>query len=333
MEFNLNSSLKLIELIEKVNTDITHGCPFERTLHNILEIIYHNIKSKSIAVLLIDPSTEYLRIRSSIGISQIFINQFQRLIGTGIVGKLIRGGQNIKINNVTPNCDEYNDLKLELDFRSAVAARIYSHAKIYGYLICHRIAEEPFSQDELLFVGMMAQFISIALYQHRITLENIELTEIDKTTGILKFNAFCARVCRELERAKKKNEEISILLIDIDRFKDFHRSFGDDVAHQLVEKLIDIAKSNISGIDLIGKYGVDQITIALFDKNKDAALEIAEKIRSEMYDLDFYRSNNPVSIALFCCKPTDKCEINQIYDNLGISILNAHFKNGNIIVS
>ncbi|GEM_PF-3147926 len=333
MDLNVKTSMDFIELIKKINSDITYGYPLEKILHNVIEIIYHNIKSKSVAVLLTDPSTEYLKVRSSIGLSQMFMNHFQRLNGTGIIAKMLRGGESIMANNVLPGTGEYDDLKLEIDFTSALSTRIYSHAKIYGYLICHRTSDEPFSREELSFVEMMAQFISIALYQCKLTTENIELTEIDKDTGILKFNAFSARLYREFERAKKKNENISIILIDIDRFKDFHRSFGDQVAHQLVENLITVTKSYISGLDLIAKYGVDQVTVALFDKDDKDACEISEKIKSDMYNLDFNRSHNPVSIGVLCCRPEEYCDINRIYDKLGICILRAHYKDGNTIIN
>ena len=133
----------------------------------------------------------------------------------------------------------------------------------------------------------------------------------------------------EIKRSKKHNEKTTVLLIDIDQFKAFRKSYGLDSSKKLLLKLIDITKKHISGLDIIGRYGQDQIVVAMLDADEDDAASTAELIRKDMNNLNFYRPSNSVSIGVYTCEQKDTLNYNVIADRLGITIFHAHYNNGN----
>jgi len=292
-------------------------------------MLKHKLQSQCVAVILMDPDTEYLKIKASYGLSQGFMNRYQRLIGTKILGKMILGGESIIINNFDKSSDDYKDLKLEKDFTTVIVSRIFSFGKTSGCVLCQRTTPESYLDEDLLFLDVVAQTLSIAMKQKQLLDENKDLTVIDIETGIYKFNFFCDRLIEELERAQKHNEKISVLLVDIDQFKSFRKSYGLDASKNLLLRLSDIIKKYISGLDIIGRYGQDQIVVAMLDSDEDKTASTAELIRKDMNDLDFYRPSNPVSIGVYTCEPEDVLNYNVIADRLGITIFHAHYNNGN----
>ena len=319
----------LLNTIKQINSLITTRNTSEHIIHCLIDILRHKLQSQCVAVILMDTETEYLKVKESYGLSQKFMNSYQRLIGTQILGKMIRGGESIIINNLDKSLDDYKDLKLEKDFSNVIASRIFSFGKPSGYILCQRTTSDSYLDEDLFFLDVVAQALSIAMKQKQLLEENKDLTVIDIETGIYKFNFFCDRLIEEMERAEKHNEKVTVLLVDIDQFKAFRRSYGLDASKKLLINLRDIIKKHVSGLDIVGRYGQDQIVVAMLDCDEEKAALTAELIRKNMNDLDFYRPSNPVSIGVYTCEPEDLLNYNVIADRLGITIFHAHYNNGN----
>ena len=325
----LKSPSNLLTLIKQINTLLSRRYAVQHILHCLVDIVQHKLDSRYAAIILADPATEHLKIKNAHGLSQAFLNQYQRIMGTSITGKMMLGAENIMINNIDPASEEYADLKFENDFTSVIAARISAHGKTYGFVIAQRTTEEAFLNEDMLLLEIVAQAASIALYQEQLVTDNKELTVIDKDSGTYKFNFFCERLIQEIDRAKSYNESISVLLIDIDNFKEFHRSYGAQAGSELLEHLITVIRKHCVGLDIIGRYGQDKILVSLINKNEEQATEVAERIKKDMHEFDFYRTHNSVSIGVYCCSYDDIQDIHRVIDCLGITLFHAQYHNGN----
>lgn len=319
----------MLTTVKQIQSLLTKRHTIEHILHCLVDTVHHQLETKYSAIILADPATEYLKIQTAHGLSQSFMNRFQRLAGTGAVGKMMMGGESIMLNSIDKQSSSYADLQLESEYTSIIASRISAFAKHYGYIICQRTNDIAFLNEDLLLLDIIAQAVAIALHQHQLTAENKELTVIDKETGIYKFPFFCDKLVQEIERAQRYNEQISVLLIDIDNYKEFYRSYGAQAALELLNKLISITQKQCVGLDVIGRYGQDKIVVSLINKDEEQAAQVAQRIKDEMYQFDFYRPNNPVSIAVYCCLPDDIRDINRIADRLGTTLFHAHYNNGN----
>ncbi len=333
MDELLKSSANMLSLIKRVGSFLTSGYPFQRVLHCLTEELHHKLESRYVAVLLFEPEAEYLKIQNACGLSQGFMNGYQRLIETGVVGKMVRAGENIIANEVCSDSADYADLKLEFDFKSVLAARITYQSKAVGFVICQRDSDQRYLNEDLLFLEVFSTIISVAFAQDKLLEENRELAVVDKETGVYKFGFFCERTLEEIVRSKEAGEPLSILLIDIDNYKRFLRSYGTDDGLELLKKLVGIIKKHIGDQYILGRYGRDQLIVTLLNKDESQGVEVAEKIRSEMHDLDFKRPNNSVSIGVYCYSCEDDIAMDKVLDNLGITIFHAHYHDGNQVCS
>ena len=82
--------------------------------------------------------------------------------------------------------------------------------------------------------------------------------------------------------AKKYDQELSVLMIDIDKFKDINDTYGHDVGDNIIEAsaktLTKIARKN----DVVARYGGEEFIILLAETGSDTAMELAERIRVEI---------------------------------------------------
>lgn len=117
----------------------------------------------------------------------------------------------------------------------------------------------------------------------------LRLSSIDELTGLRNRRDFRQRAFNELERFKRTGRVFSILMLDIDGFK----QINDEKGHACGDKvLVDCAAKMLSIIresDLLARWGGEEFIILAADTELDAAVVLAEKIRSEMaaHDIEF----------------------------------------------
>lgn len=139
-------------------------------------------------------------------------------------------------------------------------------------------------QDEILLQDSVIMKPLINLQMKRINLyETVQRLAItDGLTGIYVRRHFLDRFDEELLRAKHHNLNISVLMIDIDHFKEINDRYGHLVGDVVLKEITRLIQSNIREIDLLARYGGEEFVAALLDTSKDAAVVAAERIRENV---------------------------------------------------
>jgi diguanylate cyclase (GGDEF)-like protein/PAS domain S-box-containing protein len=110
----------------------------------------------------------------------------------------------------------------------------------------------------------------------------------DDLTGLLNQRYFYIQVMREMERAKRHNRPLSMLLIDIDLFKDFNDKYGHWEGDYVLKKIGEILMKNVREIDMAFRYGGEEFTVLLPDTRHEDAIIVAERIRKAVAANVFY---------------------------------------------
>lgn len=125
------------------------------------------------------------------------------------------------------------------------------------------------------------------------------LASTDTLTGLANRRAFDEAIAAEWKRAKRDRRPLSLILLDIDRFKPFNDTYGHiagDMALFSVATAIS-ACLNRTG-DLAARYGGEELTVLLPGTGRDGALVLADRIRSEIARLDIPHIRNTPSGVL-----------------------------------
>lgn len=113
---------------------------------------------------------------------------------------------------------------------------------------------------------------------------------IDHLTGLKNYGYFIDRLTEERERADKEDTELSLIMVDIDYFKDFNDRFGHQRGNELLEKAARIITSNVRSSDIVCRYGGEEFAIILPKTSIEKAYEIAERIRKAFENETFFGS-------------------------------------------
>jgi len=107
----------------------------------------------------------------------------------------------------------------------------------------------------------------------------------DELTSLPNRRSFDERMRLEWGRAMRDKKNISIIMLDIDKFKDFNDTYGHQHGDDILKTAADIFKCSVrrSG-DFVARYGGEEFVILLSDTVQSGAAEIAERIRKEVED-------------------------------------------------
>lgn len=133
-------------------------------------------------------------------------------------------------------------------------------------------------EKEDLITELQAANEQLSLYNAEVE----ELANTDPLTGLFNYRYFTERLNQELELAKRLHHFLSLIIIDIDHFKDFNDTYGHPVGDLALKEAAAIFRLNIRDKDILCRYGGEEFLILLPGTGIDEAFKCAERIRKSV---------------------------------------------------
>ena len=106
-----------------------------------------------------------------------------------------------------------------------------------------------------------------------------EVATTDGLTGLANKSHLLSRLKFEVLRAKRGGHRLSMMMLDVDKFKHYNDSHGHLAGDRLLSALAGILKENLRSIDLLGRFGGEEFCVAMLDTGRKAAAKAADKLR------------------------------------------------------
>lgn len=121
-------------------------------------------------------------------------------------------------------------------------------------------------------------------------------TLVDGLTGIANRRRFDLHLDDEFRRAKRNASPVSLIMIDVDYFKDFNDNYGHQQGDQCLVQIAAALGSVLNrSSDLVARYGGEEFTVVLPDTSEDGAMQIAESMRAEIEALNIEHAYSGVA--------------------------------------
>lgn len=115
-------------------------------------------------------------------------------------------------------------------------------------------------------------------------LENIlrHRASTDSLTGILNRRAFYIHCAKTMNLAKRYNKDLSLAIIDIDKFKEINDTYGHASGDIILKELVNVIQDTIRSTDIFGRIGGDEFTVLMPETEMNDAKKLAERIRKNI---------------------------------------------------
>ncbi len=168
-----------------------------------------------------------------------------------------------------------------------------------------RFTEKELGIIEVLMSSMVYPLKNALLYKQAL---NAAFT--DPLTKALNRTSLKDTLTREIELAKRHDDDLAVMLIDADHFKNINDTFGHSHGDAVLRTIADISHDTIRQSDVLFRYGGEEFLVLLNQTNMEGAKLLAERIRENIAGvktINGIKSNVTVSIGVTTIRPDDCC--------------------------
>jgi two-component system cell cycle response regulator len=145
----------------------------------------------------------------------------------------------------------------------------------------------PFRQGEFERIELIVAHAELALRNAERYDQAKERAFIDDVTEVYNARYLLQATDNEMQRAERSGKPLTVLFLDLDRFKLVNDQFGHLVGSRALRRLSEVLGDCIRQIDTLARYGGDEFTILLVDTPHEAGRAVAERIRATVADTVF----------------------------------------------
>ena len=200
-----------------------------------------------------------------------------------------------------------------MSVRSVIAIPFAFETSRTGVFLLRRtVDQDPLAASDVDFADTVIKSAVNAIEQAH-TIEQTKadnarleaLAHTDSLTHLLNRRALTIRLVAELERVRRYNSPLTMLMIDLDHFKLVNDTFGHLVGDEVLRGLAMILQRSVRSVDMVARYGGEEFVVVLPETGEMGAVAFAERIRqrAEQHNFEAARSATvriTVSIGVSC---------------------------------
>ncbi|HEV8681502.1 MAG TPA: diguanylate cyclase [Actinomycetota bacterium] len=263
--------------LERLGVTLGSTHDLEAMLGVILDTAAVTLRARAGALYLLHPGARELRPEVAVG--------YEPPVGAalhldeGVAGTVAASGRPVLVSG--PDGKLAPRPPVEPSAPTALGVPLLRGDRSMGVLALYgRTLPDPFAEDDLDTLGSFAAQASVAIENVLLHREAQRLSITDGLTGVWNRRYLALTLAKEIERAQRFGRPLSVLMVDIDRFKDVNDAHGhlrgDEVLVELSRRML----SRIRGeIDTLARFGGEEFVIVLPETPREGARVVANKLR------------------------------------------------------
>jgi len=220
---------------------------------------------------------------------RVFTNRY--VADHGMAGEIVATKRSLLFNSVEEM--DKSGIKFELygsneeDLsQSILAVPMILHGEIYGMVSAQSYHTNAYNYDDLYLLEVLASHAAIAIENARLFDSIQQLANTDPLTGILNRRRFFELAEIEFAKAEQYNIPLSVIMLDIDDFKQFNDRHGHKIGDAVLILAAETCKASLRGDDILGRMGGEEFAVALPNTPLTFAMEIASRLRQAIQNAD-----------------------------------------------
>jgi diguanylate cyclase (GGDEF)-like protein len=186
---------------------------------------------------------------------------------------------------------------LYVETGSSMCIPLVSFGQTLGVLVLDTTQTGAFNVNDTQPLESVADICATAIQNAHYVERVKQLAYLDGLTGIFNRRFFELRIVEEIDRARRYNTGLAVLMIDIDQFKRLNDEFGHLLGDEVLRQVSSIFHQQLRKIDVLCRYGGEEFAILLSQTNAVHALGIADKLRKSVEAWQFPGVPRPVTIS------------------------------------
>ncbi|HWY54284.1 MAG TPA: sensor domain-containing diguanylate cyclase [Terriglobales bacterium] len=280
-----------LEAINVIAQQMTAVLDLKDLLSKVCLLIQQAFQLCHVSVLLKDE--DELVLRASHGKLTGRIREGDAATGHGLWQRALDAGKTLIENDVKA----VSDVGLYVETGSSMCIPLVSFGQTLGVLVLDTTRGGAFNATDTQPLESVADICATAIQNAHYVERVKQLAYLDGLTGIFNRRFFELRIVEEIDRARRYQTGMAILMVDIDQFKRLNDEFGHLLGDEVLRQVSSIFHQQLRKVDVLCRYGGEEFAILLSQTNAVHALGVAEKLRKTVEAWQFPGVPRPVTIS------------------------------------
>jgi diguanylate cyclase (GGDEF)-like protein len=284
---DLEAKIRDLRSIYEISAAIVGTLNIEELFRILPERVMKALELKDFCVFLYHPESGNLVCRASGGIYSSVPPDFTIGRGEDVSWKVFDSGEAICIPDVrcAPDFRYGNGAKPEV--RSFLSVPLLTKGKVIGILNVTRPEPNAFDADSLATIRVLGTYLAIAVENAGFFAFVKSLADKDSLTLLYNHGAFHTRLQIELERAARHGRTLSLIMADLDGFKEINDRHGHLVGDRILTMSAGVLCAHLRKSDVAARYGGDEFAVILPETDLAATSSIAGRIAAGIAQVRF----------------------------------------------
>ncbi len=220
---------------------------------------------------------------------------------------------------------------------SLISSPLVSNNSLLGLLRLESRNDNFFNQDDLRFLSLVADLGSVALENSLLFQKTQDLAIHDDLTALYTRNYFIDRLREEAKRCQRLDQHLSLMMIDIDFFKQYNDKFGHIAGDLVLKHLGILLKNELAAYNpLICRFGGEEFLAMFSGIDKKRSLTIAEALRQRIQKekITLRRQDTQITVSIGVASlPLDTKDEDELVQKADKSMYAAKGKGRNQVCS
>lgn len=243
-------------------------------LGQIVSEIQKNFSFDHIGIGLLDYGTKEIEIKAEAGITSHAMGK-RIPLGTGILGRVARTGERALVQNAIEG--QLSGILPEA--RAILCIPIIYGEMLLGVLNIESRNESAFTPQDVLILNTLADLLATALHNAFVFQKLQQQSITDGLTGIKTRRFFWEALSAEWKRASRSGRPFSVVLIDLDKFKEVNDTMGHFEGDLVLARVGRLLEQKSRQSNVVARYGGDEFIVLMPETGPDQAAVLAERLR------------------------------------------------------
>ncbi|HEX9018983.1 MAG TPA: diguanylate cyclase, partial [Anaerolineaceae bacterium] len=182
--------------------------------------------------------------------------------------------------------------------RSYVGVPLILLDQVVGVISMQSLQPYAYSGEQISLLETIATQAAIAVQNARLYDQMKQMAITDSVTLLFTRRHFTTLGRSEVERALRYKRALSVMMVDIDHFKQVNDTYGHNSGDIVLQDVARVTRQALRATDLIGRWGGEEFVIVLPEADSDGAMLIAERIRRMVADTQILLPDAKIQVTI-----------------------------------
>ncbi|HYW74913.1 MAG TPA: sensor domain-containing diguanylate cyclase [Pyrinomonadaceae bacterium] len=221
--------------------------------------------------------------------------------------------QSVIVHDSDHDLEENSD-----DYPFAVAPLVFDERLMGAVQVSSDDPSRVWQENEILLLRTVADQVAVAVNHAGLFAQIQQQALTDALTGCFNRRSFELQLDKEILMAKRTHQPLSLLMLDLDRFKHLNDTAGHDAGDDALRKLGQVFREELRGVDSAARFGGDEFALILPQAFTEGAVLVAERVRArieQIYIPEFGNLTASIGIASFPAHAATRTELFRAADD------------------